>query len=88
MREGRFDGQGGVEVCQEAATVREFLGPKPEMRRVETAVAPALPPEKDPGGGCNALLEETDVGQSIGKGAWFGQFGWSFHAEECRRIQV
>ena len=65
--EGGLDGQGGVEVCQEGATVREFLGPEPEMGGVQTGVAPAALPEQSPGGGGDTLVEEADVGEGIGK---------------------
>ena len=58
---GAFDGQCGVEVGQEGATIGEFLGPEPEVGWVQAGWAPTVPAQKSPAGGGNALLERADL---------------------------
>src|ERR1035441_4909592 len=50
-----------------------------EMRRGQTGIAPAVLSEKDSGGCGHALLEKTDVCESIGKGTRFSGGGWNVH---------
>jgi hypothetical protein len=50
------------------------------MRRGETGIAPAVLAEKGSGGGGHALLEKTDVCETIGKGTGFCCRGWSVHS--------
>ena len=54
------------------------------MRWGETGVAPAVLSEKGSGGRDRALLEETDVLQSLGKRAGFSCPDWNVHSFEAR----
>jgi len=66
-----LDGQGGVEVGEDGATVCELLGPQPAVRRIQAGVTPTVLEEQGSGGAGYGLLEETDVVETVGEGTGF-----------------
>ena len=82
VRERRLESQGGIEIGQDGAAAWELLGPKPNLRRRQTGVAPAVLAEKGFGGCGGTLLEKTDVRETVGKGAGFSDRYWIVHGEQ------